>query len=153
MAKGCEGVVKILDGGNEIDISDLTEFGISGAAETESIPILNSGCVNKAQTSSKELTVNIGGCWDCMDLGQSFIKCDSSPRFVWYPKGENPTFEDPNNPGTQIPIPAGSIPRWEGNISISSYDMSSNAADAILAFTASGTVDGSNPVVSQNMPY
>lgn len=140
-SRPCEAEVLIdINGdGTFVLFPNFTDFGISASSDTESTPVLGNGCINKASTSSKELTGSAEYCWDCEDPMHIAITCDGVYDIEYYPKGAG--YVSPNGNPNSL---------FKGEITLSGAEFRSTASESIqnipIDFTVS-RVDSSNIII------
>ena len=131
--------VDILGDGTFVLFPNLLNFGVTASASTESTPVLGNNCINKASTSSKELTGSAEYCWDCEEPSHIAIRCDGTYDFEYYPKGQG--FVSPNGNPT---------PLFKGEMTLSGAEFTSTASENIqnipIDFGVS-RVDSSNIII------
>lgn len=136
VTKPCEAEVYLRVNGVFILFPNLTEFKLVAAAENDSIPVLGNNCVDKAATSSKELTGSANYCWDCEDDSHNQMDCAGIYDFQYFPKGAD--YTSPSGKPT---------PLFEGEMTLSGGEFGStaseNAVQIPLNFSIS-RVDSSN---------
>jgi len=134
--KPCESEVYLEIEGAFILFPNLLNFDLNAATTSESIPVLGNNCINKAATSSKELTGSAEYCWDCEDPTHLALVCDGVYNFQYWPKGAD--YVSPNGNPT---------PLFEGELTLSGGDFGSTASENTinvpLTFSIS-RVDSSN---------
>lgn len=139
VTKPCEAEVFFKVDGVFVLFPNLTEFKLSASAETESIPVLGNNCVDKAATSSKELTGTANYCWDCEDPAHLAMRCDGIYEFQYFPKGSS--YVSPGGNPT---------PLFEGEITLAGGEFGSTASETAtqvpLNFSVS-RVDSSNLII------